>query len=205
MSQVFLCEQGSPEWFAARLGIPTASEYATILARGKDGGASIGRRTYMLKLAGEIITGRPMEAYSNAHMERGKEMEAEARDFYSYASNAELTRVGFIHNGITGCSPDALVGANGMLEIKTALPHILIPHLLKGEFPAEHQAQCQGNLMVAERAWIDLMIYWPQMPLFQLRAQRDDSYIARLADAVERFNAELHALVEQVRRCGGPL
>lgn len=196
------CEQGSSEWFKARLGIPTSSEFHTVMAKGKDGGASLTRRTYLLKLAGEIITGEPMDNYSNAHMERGKAMEDEARDFYSFAKDAEPQRVGFIVNGPKGCSPDSLIGDDGMLEIKTKLPHLLIELLLKDEFPPEHKAQCQGALWVAERAWIDIAIYWPKMPLFVKRAVRDDIYIKQLSDAVDRFNGDLQETVAKIKKYG---
>jgi hypothetical protein len=205
MIQIFDCAQGSEEWFRARAGIPTASEFATIMASGRGGGESKTRRTYMLKLAGEILTGEPMESYTNEHMERGKQMEAEARDFYAFMHDADLTSVGFIKNGPKGCSPDSLIGSDGMLEIKTKLPHLLIDVLLKDEFPAEHKAQCQGALWVAEREWIDIAVYWPKLPLFVRRAYRDEGYIANLAGAVNAFNAELLAVVERVRRYGAPL
>jgi hypothetical protein len=156
----------------------------------------------MLKLAGEILTGEPSESYSNAHMERGKVMEEEARRWYAFSRDVEPERVGFIVNGPKGCSPDSLLGADGMLEIKTALPHILIEKLLKGEFSPEHKAQCQGALWVAEREWIDLVTYWPRLPPLVVRAQRDEVYIAGLARAVDQFNEELAEMVEQVRRIG---
>lgn len=200
--QIFDFEQGGPDWFAARLGLPTASEFATVMAKGKDGGASLTRKTYMLKLAGEIMTGEPMENYSNAHMERGKAMEDEARDFYAFLTGEPLQRVGFVRNGITGCSPDSLIGADGVLEIKTKLPHLLIDCLLKDEFPPEHKAQCQGALWVAERDWIDIAVYWPKLPLFVKRATRDEPYIAKLKDAVAAFNLELQDTVEKIRRYG---
>lgn len=203
MMQIINCEQGTEEWYRARAGMPTASEFATVMASGRGGGESKTRRTYMLKLAGEILTGEPAESYSNAHMERGKMMEEEARDWYAFQHNVEPERVGFIVNGPKGCSPDSLIGADGMLEIKTALPHILIEKLLKGEFSPEHKAQCQGALWVAEREWIDLETYWPRLPPLVVRAHRDELYIAAMAKAVDEFNAELAELVEQVRRLGG--
>lgn len=202
--QIFDFDQRSPEWYAARAGIPTASEFATVLAKGRDGGTSVTRKIYMLKLAGEIVTGEPMESYSNAHMERGAIMEDEARDLYAFLQDESLTRVGFIRNGDKGCSPDSFVGARGMVEIKTALPHILIGHLLKGDFPPEHKAQCQGGLWVAERDWIDIGVYWPRLPLFVKRAYRDDAYIKTLEKAVDEFNAELTETVERVRAYGAP-
>lgn len=200
--QIFNMEQGSPEWFAARAGIPTASEFSTVMASGRGGGESKTRKTYMLKLAGEIITGEPMEVFTNVHMERGKVMEEEARDFYALSANIEPVRVGFVRNGPKGCSPDSLIGSDGMLEIKTALPHILAEKILKDDFPPEHKAQCQGALWVTEREWIDLVVYWPKMPRFVKRAVRDDAYIATLAKSVDEFNEELAETVESLRRYG---
>jgi hypothetical protein len=203
MIETFDIEQGTDEWFRARMGIPTASEFSTVLAKGKGDSESKTRRTYMLKLAGEVLTGEPMESYTNAHMERGKSMEDEARNFYSFKHDAELTRVGFVKNGSTGCSPDSLIGDNGMVEIKTKLPHLMIDCLLRDSFPADHKAQCQGGLWVTGREWIDLVIYWPGLPLFVKRATRDEAYIAELAKAVEQFNAELAETVKRVRRLAG--
>lgn len=197
--EILTCEQGSAEWFKARAGMPTASEFSTVMASGRGGGDSKTRRTYMLKLAGEILTGEPMESFSNVHMERGKVMEDEARDFYSFMTDAEPERVGFIINGPKGCSPDSLIGTDGMLEIKTKLPHLLLDVLLKDEFPAEHKAQCQGALWVAEREWIDIAVYWPKLPLFVKRAHRDESYIKAMATAVDAFNAELQEIVARIR------
>ena len=194
------CEQGSEEWFRVRAGMPTASEFATVMAQGKGGGESKTRRTYMLKLAGEILTGEPMDHYSNHHMERGKEMEAEARDLYAFMKDVAPQQVGFVINGAKGCSPDSLVGADGMAEIKTKLPHLQIDCLLGDRVPPEHLAQCQGALWVAEREWIDFVSYWPKLPLFVSRAYRDEEYIQKLAAAVDQFNDELTALVEQIRK-----
>jgi len=204
MLEILDCEQGSPEWFAARRGIPTASEFSTVMASGVGGGESKTRRTYMLKLAGEIVTGELADSYSNDHMERGKVMEIEARAHYAMMTDAEPELVGFVRNGNKGCSPDSLLGQNGLLEIKTKLPHLLIDVLLKDKFPAEHRAQCQGALWVAEREWIDIAVYWPNLPLFTKRAYRDEEYIRQISDAVDQFNDELAAVVEQVRRFGLP-
>lgn len=200
--EIITCDQGSEEWFRARMGIPTASEFHTVLAKGKDGGASLTRKTYLMKLAGEIITGESMENYQNGHMERGKLMEDEARDMYAFMTDADPERVGFIVNGRKGCSPDSLIGSEGMLEIKTKLPHLLIELLLKDEFPPEHKAQCQGALWVAEREWIDIAVYWPKLPLFVKRAPRDEAYIAKLASEVDRFNTELNETVARIKSIG---
>ena len=199
MIEVLNCDQGTEEWFLARAGIPTASQFATVMASGRGGGESKTRAKYMRQLAGEIITGKPMESFSNVHMERGHAMEPEARELYSFATDTVPDQVGFILNGQKGCSPDSLIGTNGMLEIKTKLPDLLIECLERDDFPPEHRAQCQGALWVAEREWIDIVVYWPEMPVFIKRAYRDEAYIATMAEAVDKFNEELAELVERIR------
>lgn len=196
--QIINCEQGSAEWFAARAGIPTASEFATVLAKARNGGESKGRRTYMLKLVGERLTGQPMESYSNDHMERGKVMEAEARDLYAMVREVDLQPVGFMRRGDAGASPDSLVGDAGLAEIKTKLPHLQIEVLLADRVPAEHVAQVQGQLWISGREWCDFVSYWPGLPLFVKRVERDEAYIATLAAAVAEFNAELLGVIAQV-------
>jgi len=200
--EVFACAQNSPEWFHCRLGLPTASEFATVTARGKNGGESLVRRRYLHTLAAEIITGEPGESYTNAFIERGKIMEDEARRVYAFVYDAEPERIGFIRNGAKGCSPDGLLGADGMLELKTKRGDILVDLLLRDALPPEHKAQTQGALWVAEREWIDLACYWPGLPLFVKRCYRDEAYIGSLAAAVGRFNAELAEIVERVRSYG---
>lgn len=192
-------EQGSDAWRGTRFGLPTASQFKSVIAKGE----GKVRATYMRKLAGEILTGEPMESFNNVHMERGKVMEDEARELYSFINpTAGLRRVGFVKNGNTGCSPDCLIGEDGALEIKTELPHLLIDTIIADNFPSEHKAQCQGTLWVTNRQWIDIAIYWPKLPLFVKRAYRDDGYIANLAGEVERFNVDLKQMVERIRAYG---
>jgi len=197
--QIFDMEQGGDAWHLARLGIPTASEFSTVIAQpGPRGGEAKGRRTYLLKLLGERLTGEPAENYTNAHMERGKAMEAEARDLYCMVADTELQRVGFIRRGDAGCSPDSLIGDDGMLEVKTKLPHLQLDCILRDEVPPEHKAQLQGQLWIAGRQWVDLVSYWPGLPLFVKRVVRDGPYIAALDKAVAQFNVELNALGERI-------
>lgn len=197
--EIFDCEQNSDVWLQARMGIPTASAFSHVLAKGE----GLTRATYLNKLAGEIITGKPMKGFSNDDTERGHDLEPEARDLYCFQSGAELRRVGFIRNGRAGCSPDSLIGEDGGLEIKTTEPHLLIDLIRKDDFPPKHKAQVQGTLWLTGRAWWDIAIYWPGMPLFVKRATPDAAYIAKLAEAVAAFNIELDQVVKMVRLYGG--
>lgn len=193
------CEQGSSEWFAARLGIPTASMFATVMASGRGGGESKTRKTYMNKLAGERITGEPAEAYTNHHMERGQIMEAEARDLYAFMRDVDPVKVGFVRTDIAGASPDSLIGDNGLLEIKTKLPHLHIDCLIANRLPPDHVAQVQGQLLVCEREWCDFVSYWPKMPPLIVRVERDEKYIDKLASEVLQFADELDELEQTIR------
>src|SRR6185437_7714462 len=108
-------------------------------------------------------------------------------------------RVGFIRNGNKGASPDRLIGDNGLLELKTKLPHIQVEVLLTGKLPSSHKAQVQGELWVAEREWCDFVSYWPKMPPFKLRVYRDETYIAHLAKMVDIFCNELETVLAAIR------
>lgn len=195
-------EQYSPEWWQARLGIPTASEFATVMASGRGGGDSVTRGKYLRQLAGEVYTGDPApEGYSNGFMERGKLLEEEARNLYAYFKEVEPTRVGFARNGKKGASPDSLVDDGG-LEIKTAIPAVQIDRLQRDRLPPEYVAQVQGTLWVCERDWWDFMSYCPKMPPLIVRVYRDEAKIAEIAKAVDAFNDELDALVASIRSYG---
>lgn len=201
--QIFDIEQNTPDWDRARAGIPTSSMFKDVMAR-TPGGKAYGktRQTYMRKLAGEILTDAPMENYSNADMQRGHDMEDEARKYYAFMTDSEPAQIGFVRNGQKGSSPDSFIGENGILEIKTKAPHLLIELIEKDQFPPEHKAQCQGQLWVCEREWVDLACYWPGLPMFVKRAHRDEDYIRNLSEEVDRFNEELAALVEKIRAYG---
>lgn len=194
--EIIPCEQGSPEWHEARAGIVTASELDNVLANGRGGAPSKTRRTYMLKLAGEILTGQVGQLWAgNEHTERGHALEPEARALYAFQTDADPKLVGFMRRGRAGASPDSLLGDDGLLEIKTKLPHLQLAVLLADEVPSEHIPQLQGQLWVSGRKWVDFVSYWPGLPLFIKRVYRDEQYIEQLARAVAEFNNELDVIV----------
>lgn len=193
--QIFNCEQGSEEWLLCRLGVPSASCFDKVMAKGE--GKT--RRRYLRDLAGEIVTGAPAEGFTNGHMERGQAMEAEARERYELRQDVELERVGFLKRGRIGCSPDSLLGKDGLVEIKTKLPALQIELLESGELPSEHRAQVQGQLLVSGRDFVDFVSYWPGLPLFVKRVGRDEPFIARIKVEAAAFLDELDALVQRIR------
>ena len=196
-------DQNTPEWLQTRAGIPTASEFHKVLAQGqKKGEASKTRRQYMLTLIAERITGQPSPPAwaGNAHSRRGHEYEEDARNLYAFMTDNEPLSCGFIRNGNTGCSPDGLIDANGMMQIKTRLPYLQLELLLSGEVPKTHTAQLQGELWVAEREWTDFVSYWPGLDLFVKRVHRDETLIKSIELGVTMFLNEMHELMAKLQR-----
>jgi hypothetical protein len=198
------CPQCEPEWFTARLGRATASNFATVMASGRGGGESKTRRKYMLQLIGEMLTGEKAESYTNGHMDRGHIMEIEARELYELTTMQVVDQVGFVQLGERiGGSPDGLIGNDGSIEIKSALPHIHLETLLSDRVPTEHIAQCQGVLWVCDREWLDFISYWSGLPMFVKRIYRDKEYITKIRLAVDVFLSEMDGLTEKIKKIGG--
>lgn len=195
-------EQGSQEWLNLRLGIVTCSELDCLLVNGKgEAGFGAGALTYMDTLIGERITGEVADPFQgNRHTERGHELEGKARELYVARTGAELDQVAIILNHGAGYSPDALVGPDGLHEIKTKLPKFQVGVILAGEVPKEHIAQCQGGLWISEREWIDFISYWPGMPLFIKRMYRDEAMIRQIAERVKTFYEIMEERMERVMR-----
>ena len=192
--------QGSDGWLRARLGVPTASCFKAILTPPKSkGGEAKTRLTYLRELAGERLTGLPGSTFTNEDMERGTEMEPAARALYVLHTDNTVVEVGFCFDDElrAGASPDGFVGEDGTIEIKTKKPALQLAVLDEDEVPSEHIAQIQGGLWITGRKWCDFVSYWPGLPLFIKRVERDEEYITRLAEAVATFNEELDQKVQK--------
>lgn len=182
-------KQGTPEWLALRLGIVTASELDCLLVSGKHPtGFGVAAFTYMDQLIGERITEEAAELpFQTKATIRGHDQEGVAFELYEAREDVKVQTVGIILNRGIGYSPDGLVGTDGLIEIKTKLPKFQVGVILSGEVPKEHVAQCQGGLWASDREWIDFISYWPGMPLFVKRMNRDEAMIRKIAERVKLF------------------
>lgn len=192
--------QYSPEWWAARLGIPTASRFDEILT--PTGKLSTQADKYMMELLAEWLSGGPNPQFETEWMRRGTELEPEARKYYAFATDAEIVQVGFItrDDGMVGASPDALVNSDGLSEIKCPAPHTHVGYLLGAKLATQYIPQVQGQLWIAEREWCDWISYHPTMPPCIVRVNRDDGYIKALASAVDEFLGKMLAKRELLRK-----
>ena len=189
MSKELTVEQGTPEWFAARLGIATASRYKDIMAR-----TPAPRNNYMAELVAERLTGEREESYKSSDMQWGNDYESVARLTYKLNNTDKKVRECgiFLHEKIAcGASPDGLVDDDGTIEIKCPKTATHIQTLKSGKLPTQYYWQVQGQLWVTGRKWCDFISYDPRLPenasYIYIRVERDDVKIELLEDAVKDF------------------
>lgn len=178
------CVQGSPEWVAARLGIPTASRFDEIITPAKRE-PSKSMDKYVAELLAEWMLGMPLDKDGSALMDRGSELEEKAAQYYEIETGLTTEKIGFCltDDGLVGASPDRLVFGGGLAEFKCPAPQNHIYYLLNG-IDAKYRCQLQGQLWVAEKPWVDLVSYHPDMPAYRERVERDDQFIADLRVAM---------------------
>ena len=192
--------QGSEEWLLERVGYATSSEFHAILAKGQ--GKT--RAAYLRRVVAERLTGKPMEGYKNAHMERGVEQEPLARMSYESVTGNVVEEVGFLKHAIlmAGCSPDGLVGEDGGAELKSVIPTVQLETILSGDYPSEHKPQIQGSLWLTGRKWWDFCSYSHDMPehlkTYIFRVQPDTAYILMLEAEIIVFLKEVNTMVERL-------
>jgi len=180
-------EQGSNEWFAARLGRPSASMFSKFITSA--GKASTSADSYINELIAERLTGLRVPIYVNEHMERGTRLEPEAREMYEFVTDQKVTEYGFILDDSEefGCSPDGMVGEDGGIEIKCPADSTMIGyHRNNKSFINKYKQQIMGCMMITGRSWWDLMAYSETIPHLIVRVERDDEYIEKLAAEIQK-------------------
>lgn len=184
-------EQGSEAWGAARLGIPTASQFHRILSPASLK-ASASAPKYLAEKLAERLLGIPMDVGQSGPMRRGSMMEAEAVAWYEFQQDVTTRRSGICLNDerTIGASVDRMVGEDGILEVKCPMAPAHLLSLIDPD-PSEHRLQCQGQLWLTGRKWVDLLSFFAELPVALVRVERDDEAIARIADEVGRFTVRL--------------
>jgi len=192
-------EQGSPEWFAARCGVPSASQFDKIVTT--KGEPSKQREKYLYQLACEAVTGKKEESYQNDAMKRGIEMEAEARTLFEMVTGLVVEPVGFILSDSEGygCSPDGLVGIDEGIEIKCPLGSTQVAYLLNGELPMDYFQQVQGSMAVTGRNAWHFVSYYPGLAPLIIKVNRDVAFINKLVSELNVFCADLKQIVAKIK------
>ena len=196
--RVINCEQRTDEWYKARLGIPSASNFSKIVD-GR-GNKSKQQKDYLYRLAAQRLTGTREETHTSAAMQQGIEREDLSRGVYAMEQEVIVEEVGFCLSdcGRWGASPDGLVGENGLVELKNPIGKTAVEYLRNGKLPSTYFQQVHGQLFVTERDWCDFVSYYPGLPLFVIRVERDDEFLARLKDELNLFCDELDSICKDL-------
>jgi len=201
-----MIEQGTDEWFAARIGKVTASRVADIIAKTKTGYSS-SRDNYMAQLICERLTNQKADGFTNAAMQWGTETEPLARLSYEVAQNVLVDEVGFVPHPrilMAGASPDGLVGDNGLLEIKCPNTATHIDTLLSETVPGKYNTQMQFQMACTDREWCDFVSFDNRLPtelqLFVKRVPRDNVFIRLIEGEIVQFIAELDDKINKLMK-----
>ncbi len=197
--RIITCEQGTPEWLQARLGVPSASSFSKLVTT--TGKPSAQAEAYINQLVAERISGDPTIFHVTEPMTRGIDLEPEARLRYELESGSLVNQVGFLmHDTIqAGASPDGLVGENGGLELKCPSPATHVEYLRDGNLPTKYLQQVQGCLWVSGRDWWDFMSFHPKMEPLIVRVFRDEEFIKALECAVINALEQIEILTTKLR------
>lgn len=194
--------QGSDEWLAARRGLLTASEMKLILTPTLKLANNDKTRAHVYEIAAQRISEYVEPTFIGDEMLRGQEDEIWARQEYA-KHYAPVQEVGFITNdslGFTiGCSPDGLVGDDGMIEIKSRRQRFQIETIAKGEVPDDFVLQIQTALLVTDRRWLDFISYSGGLPMAVIRVYPDPDIIGAIVAAVTAFEAKVSEVMMDYR------
>jgi hypothetical protein len=207
------CEQGTPSWVEARLGVPTASRFDKIITP-KELKLSTSADMLISTMIDEVRCGTFEDDIETHWMNRGSNLEDIAADDYAFRNDVDLRKVGFIttDDGLIGCSPDRLiVGENAALEIKNPCGKWHVHYMRHPEILfMKYRCQVQASLWITEFDYWELMCYHPYYEPVVVRCEPDDKFKAAIHKAMygadgflERYNRELAKIttITQSKEC----
>jgi len=190
-------EQRSLEWFQARLGIPTASNFDRLIT--STGKPSASADNYINQLVAERVTGAAVEVKVTEAMQRGTDLEPEARSLFEFVTDLVVTEAPLCMHDIldAGASPDAFIGDDSLLEIKCPSGHTHVEYLRDGCLPSKYIAQVQGQLWITGKVKAHFLSYHPDFKPLMVVVPRDEMFIAKLEAEVVKATNKIGELVKE--------
>ena len=189
--------QNSEQWDALRRGKFTASSFADLFASK----STAQYEKAIFKVAYERITGESPESFTNEYMERGHEFEPLARDAYEVDTFNIVDDGGFFElNEWVGCSPDGLIGSDGLIEIKCPAYNTFIRYINAGKLPSTYFYQVHGQMYVTGRKWVDFVAYHPPFKPFIIRIERDEAVCAQIEQKLNESIEEAKRIIEKLNQ-----
>ena len=198
--EIINCEQGTEEWLLARRGIATASNFSRVVTTKGEPSKQAG--DYAFQLASELITDLQDDTYKSADMQRGNDLEPDARDAYQQETLTLVQEVGFVKCDFFGYSPDGFVGDNGLVEFKCPNQKTHTKYLAGRKLPSEYKAQVLGGMLATGREWCDFVSYHPNFELnkrlFIVRVLRDEEFITALRKELTKLNEKKIGILNNI-------
>lgn len=190
-------EQGTEEWFALRQGKFTASCIKDLFM----GSTTAGYEKAIYKVVFERLSGKRVESeFKSSYMQRGNDLEEEARQHYSLVTFNKVDNGGFFEfDEWTGASPDGLVADNGILEIKCPAYNTMINYLIKKELPKEYYYQVHSQLLITGREYCDFFAYHPDMESFVLTVNRDEKICKEIEKKLKESVLKVKSIIKQLQ------
>ncbi len=194
-------QQYSSEWWAARIGIPTASKFDKLVS--STGKKSTQWKDYAYKKAAEIDTGKIEDTFKSKDMERGTILEPIARDDYSFITGIDVEEVGIVYQDerkLWSCSPDGLnITKKKGLEIKCPKASTHKGYQHKNVLPTKYKHQVFGSLWICDEieTW-DFMSYHPDMKPFIITVDRTDPEYIAYVKVLSEFIQEVSEFIKKV-------
>ena len=188
--------QGSEEWLQDRLGHFTGSNAQAVASSGA------GLTTAVFEKVAEILTGKAKEAYSNADMERGNELEAMARNSYELESGNTVKEVGFVEmDESTGCSPDGFIGKDGLVEIKCPNDTNFAKYLFYKKIDSAHDWQMQMQMFVTDGKQWEYVVFNPNFPntTIIVRIERDEDKIKKIEEGLKIGKEKIEEILKKIK------
>lgn len=189
-------EQGTPEWFAKRKGRMSASHAGAIANDGA------GLNTYVVEKAAERLSIGEQEHFSNEHTRRGNELEPVAKALYENLKDVEVREIGFAeYNDYVGCSPDGMVGDDGLIEIKCPADKGYLYALLGAKIKSEYVWQMQMQMLIMDRDWCDFVQFNPnftERPILIARVMADKVKQETLLKGFASGERQIKNIIERV-------
>lgn len=203
MPKIHDCLQGSDSWLALRVGRVTASELDRLVDSKFECRTGEGPKTYLYEKLAEAYRGNPLPGFSSWETDEGKAMEEEARRFMvlHLAGEHRIYNVGFVEteDGTFGCSPDALMGDIGGVEIKAPQPTNHLRYLCEERLPLAYSAQVHGCMYATGRKQWTFCSYRRHYPPFIFTVQRDEAICERIDFSVQKFAKSLAAALAKLK------
>lgn len=194
------CVQGDDAWSKLRIGSLGGSSISKAVAKGE----GKVRKQLLYDMVGEILSGEKKDGYRNTYMEEGLKYEDEARSLYAFRDDVQVEQIAMFRDGPhKHASPDGLIGADGMIEIKTVIPSVYVEAKLTEKIPTNYKKQMLWGLKRSGRLFCDYTVYCPYVkdidPLLVIRVERNENEIAELEAGADEFIAEMLSMVDRMR------